>query len=197
MSETEAKTYFRQIADTIIYVHKKGVAHRDLKPENILIDSYGRLKLSDFGLSRFVGTDGLARTPCGSACYAAPEIIRSGVDMSIAGFYSCYDGRKSDAWSCGVILYAMLTGYLPWTRYRNQVSLFQQILDGDFVIPDHVPVQAAFLIRMLMEVIPENRFSLTDALASEWMKSTVPMLSPIGNNINKFNTSFSVNISFF
>lgn len=195
LSETEAKSYFRQIADTLIYVHKQGVAHRDLKPENILIDSYGRLKLSDFGLSRFVGTDGLARTPCGSPCYAAPEIIRSGVDMSIAGSYSCYDGRKSDAWSCGVILYAMLTGFLPWTRYRNQASLFQQILDGDFVIPEYVPVQAAFLIRMLMEVIPEQRFSVQDALASEWMKSTVPMLSTMSNNLNKNITVNSASTS--
>ncbi|KAK8857852.1 hypothetical protein M9Y10_012947 [Tritrichomonas musculus] len=192
LSEPEAKNYFRQIVDTLLYVHKQGVAHRDLKPENILIDSYGRLKLSDFGLSRFVGKDGLARTPCGSPCYAAPEVIRSGVDMSLAGSYSCYDGRKSDAWSCGVILYAMLTGYLPWTRFRNQASLFQQILDGDFVIPNHVSVQAAYLIRMLMDVIPEQRFSLNDVLASDWMKSTVPMLSPI-NKSNDEKKPFVIN----
>ena len=120
LSEEEAKPFVRQILETLDYIHKQGISHRDMKPENLLMDQTGRVKFSDFGLSRFIPSNGLVDTPCGSPCYASPECISG----------RPYNGKTTDVWSFGVILYAMLTGQLPWTK-RNQQQLFAQIKRGE------------------------------------------------------------------
>ena len=121
LKEHDAAVFFKQILIALKYIHSLNVAHRDLKPENILLDQFGRIKISDFGLSKLLDNngDGFTKTPCGSPCYASPECISG----------RPYDGRKSDIWSCGVILYAITTGQLPWTK-RNQAQLFNQIRKG-------------------------------------------------------------------
>lgn len=159
LSETEARYYVRQILEALKFVHAQSIVHRDIKPENLLLDVDGHVKLSDFGLSRFVDACGLADTPCGSVCYAAPECARGGV----------YDGRKSDTWSLGVVLYAMLTGVLPWTL-RNQAQLFEQIQRADFEIPGHISVMPRDLLRRLMEPDPSARLSADEALEHPWVK---------------------------
>jgi serine/threonine protein kinase len=141
-------------------VHNLGICHRDIKPENILIDENRHAKISDFGLSRFVSSNGLAKTPCGSPCYASPECIRGGA----------YDGRKSDMWSCGVLTYAMLTGQLPWTK-RNQKQLFEQISRADFNIPSYLSKPAKDFIRALIYPNPELRLDVNQALKHEWIVS--------------------------
>ena len=88
----------------VFYIHRLGVCHRDLKPENLLIDYNGQLKMVDFGLSNLYEPGQTLKTACGSPCYAAPEMI--------AG--NRYHGLQSDIWSIGVVLYAMLCGYLPY-----------------------------------------------------------------------------------
>ena len=123
LSEDRAQIFMKQLMESIAFIHRLGICHRDLKPENLLLDQYGCIKVSDFGLSRFLDPEGLSHTPCGSPCYASPECLSG----------RPFDGRKSDVWSCGVILYAMVTGQLPWTK-RNQPQLFQQIRSGDFRI---------------------------------------------------------------
>lgn len=101
--------------------------HRDLKPENLLLDHEKNIKLVDFGLSNTFKPDQLLKTACGSPCYAAPEMI-AGND---------YHGSKVDVWSCGVILYAMMCGYLPFED-PDTASLYKKILKGDFVLPQFV-----------------------------------------------------------
>ncbi|KAH0786329.1 CAMK family protein kinase [Histomonas meleagridis] len=160
LSELESKYFLRQILETLQYVHSLGFVHRDIKPENLLIDANGFIKISDFGLSKFVGTQGIASTPCGSLCYAAPECIQ-GIG---------YDGRKSDVWSVGVVLYAMLTGQLPWTK-RNQHQLIDQIIHADFSIPSYVSSQASDLIEKMLEPDPEKRITVEDALAHPLVRS--------------------------
>lgn len=88
----------------IKYIHELGICHRDLKPENLLVDYDKSLKIVDFGLSNLYEKGKTLKTACGSPCYAAPEMI--------AG--NQYDGLMSDLWSCGVVLYAMLCGFLPY-----------------------------------------------------------------------------------
>ncbi len=94
----------QQIVSGVEYIHKNGIVHRDLKPENLLLDHNKNIKIVDFGLSNQYKSGEKLKTACGSPCYAAPEMI--------AG--KRYECLNADIWSCGIILYAMLCGYLPF-----------------------------------------------------------------------------------
>lgn len=160
LREEEAKSFIYQIFDTVDYVHKLNVAHRDLKPENILINQLGHLKISDFGLSNFVNLKtSLVNTPCGSPCYASPECLSG----------KPYNGKTNDIWSCGVILYTMVTGQLPWTK-RNQNELFKQIKRGEYKVPDYISDSCKDLINSLMRVDITKRLTLEQAMHHDWFK---------------------------
>lgn len=104
VKERHACRFFQQIIDGVEYLYQLGIVHRDLKPENLLLDFHKRIKIVDFGLSNTYKEKQLLQTACGSPCYAAPEMI--------AG--KRYKGVNVDVWSCGVILFAMICGYLPF-----------------------------------------------------------------------------------
>ena len=105
LSEDVSWEYFQQILSAIEYMHVVGVAHRDLKPENLLLDERNKVKVVDFGLSNtFSFPDEKLKTACGSPCYASPEMIEN----------KWYSPIKSDIWSAGIILFAMLCGHLPF-----------------------------------------------------------------------------------
>ncbi|KAK8896263.1 hypothetical protein M9Y10_014160 [Tritrichomonas musculus] len=165
LEENEAQLFTKQILETLRYVHMLGICHRDLKPENILLDENGYIKISDFGLSRFVNKNGIVETPCGSPCYASPECISG----------HPYDGRKSDIWSAGVITYAMVTGQLPWTK-RNQQQLFEQIKKGDYIIPSFLSEDCSSFLRGMMNVDPSRRLTIDQALNHVWLISTRSMI---------------------
>lgn len=139
-----------QILAGVEYLHKLSIVHRDLKPENLLIDFNRRIKLVDFGLSNTYkksnfsnNEDELLKTACGSPCYAAPEMI--------AG--KKYEGLNVDVWSCGVILFAMVCGYLPFED-PNTSALYKKILAGDYVIPKFVSSEARELIKGVLTTDP-------------------------------------------
>ena len=161
LTEAQAKPFVRQILEALQYLHSMDVSHRDMKPENILLDQFVRIKISDFGLSKFFNPNNncLVNTPCGSPCYASPECISG----------HAYNGKTTDVWSFGVIMYAMLTGQLPWTK-RNQSQLFQQIKRGEYSIPSYVSPEAKNMIRNLMCVNIENRYTIEQALNDPWLK---------------------------
>ncbi|RRT48360.1 hypothetical protein B296_00046276 [Ensete ventricosum] len=118
LKEDEARKYFQQLIDAVDYCHSRGVFHRDLKPENLLLDSNGVLKISDFGLSALPQQeDGLLYTTCGTPNYVAPEVVKD----------KGYDGAKSDIWSCGVILFVLMAGYLPFED-SNLMSLYKKVI---------------------------------------------------------------------
>ncbi|KAJ9675765.1 hypothetical protein PVL29_024613 [Vitis rotundifolia] len=124
LKEDEAKRYFQQLINAVDYCHSRGVYHRDLKPKNLLLDSYGVLKISDFGLSALsqqVREDGLLHTACGTPNYVAPEVLNN----------KGYDGASADIWSCGVILFVLLAGYLPFDEV-NLMALYKKIYKADF-----------------------------------------------------------------
>jgi serine/threonine protein kinase len=158
LTETEAKMIFKQLIDALTYIHARGLAHRDLKPENILIDDHDKIKLIDFGLSNFQAEDGLFGTRVGSTCYAAPECF--GHDR--------YDGFKCDAWSCGVVLYTMLTGQLPWVCHNDQ-KMIDQIRKGDYFIPATVSDQARDLLEKILRLDPQERFYTEQILSHPWL----------------------------
>jgi BR serine/threonine kinase len=139
--------FFRQIVLAVEYLHNLGIVHRDLKPENILLDGSNQVKLADFGFARYVGA-GLSNTSCGSPHYAAPEVVRG----------MAYDGRASDVWSLGVILFAMLAGYLPFDD-ESLRNLVNKIKRGTFQMPSFAP-DVQDLIRKMLTVEPKQRIHI-------------------------------------
>jgi serine/threonine protein kinase len=156
--EPKSRVYVKQLVDTLVYLHRNQISHRDLKPENLLIDKFGRMKLSDFGLAAFLPRDNLVSTPCGSPSYASPECLSG----------EAYDGHTTDAWSVGVIVFAMVTGTLPWTE-QNPKKLFKQIRTGEYTIPDNVSAPCAAFIRGLLTVDIRQRMTLEQALGHAWL----------------------------
>ncbi|KAG1364105.1 CBL-interacting serine/threonine-protein kinase 21 [Cocos nucifera] len=115
IDEREARKYFQQLIDAVDYCHGRGVYHRDLKPENLLLDNKGNLKVSDFGLCVLRKPGDLLSTACGSPSYVAPEVI----------VHKHYEGAAVDIWSCGVILFELLAGYLPFED-RSLMNLYRK-----------------------------------------------------------------------
>jgi serine/threonine protein kinase len=183
LAEDEAKSLLLQLLDALGYVHSMDVVHRDLKPENILFDQYGHIKISDFGLARFCPPDALCHTPCGSPCYASPELLSG----------RPYDARLNDIWSVGVILFAMVSGELPWTK-RNQSELFAQIRRGEYEVPSYVSRQCADLIRRLLTVDVVSRISLPEAIEHPWLDGVALQQTPMGAlrriSLRKFEQCF-------
>ena len=135
-------------------MHENNIAHRDLKPENVLLGENGEAKLSDFGLSVALREfEDFTSTSCGSPCYASPEIL--------AG--DPYNTFVSDIWSAGVVLYAMVSGQLPWTK-RNKAQLYYQIRKGRYQIPSFISNECSDLINSMLKVSPNKRISLEKAL---------------------------------
>ncbi|TVU21325.1 hypothetical protein EJB05_30953 [Eragrostis curvula] len=162
LPEQEGRKLFQQLIDGISYCHDKGVYHRDLKPENVLVDRKGNIKISDFGLSalpQHLGNDGLLHTTCGSPNYIAPEVLQN----------RGYDGSLSDIWSCGVILFVMLVGSLPFDD-RNLVVLYQKIFKGDCQIPRWLSPSAQDLLRKILEPNPMKRINISGIKEHEWFQ---------------------------
>ncbi|KAL2557573.1 CBL-interacting serine/threonine-protein kinase 11 [Forsythia ovata] len=125
-SEDLSRKYFQQLISAIGYCHSRGVFHRDLKPENLLLDENWELKVTDFGLSALtdqIRPDGLLHTLCGTPAYVAPEILAK----------KGYDGAKIDVWSCGVILYVLSAGYLPFND-PNLMGMYRKIYKGEYPV---------------------------------------------------------------
>eukprot|EP00172_Hildenbrandia_rubra_P001046 Plantae.Rhodophyta-Hildenbrandia_rubra.ctg16273.p2 GENE.Plantae.Rhodophyta-Hildenbrandia_rubra.ctg16273~~Plantae.Rhodophyta-Hildenbrandia_rubra.ctg16273.p2 ORF type:complete len:441 (-),score=93.45 Plantae.Rhodophyta-Hildenbrandia_rubra.ctg16273:1980-3302(-) len=163
LDERLARKYFQQLVDGIDYCHRRGVCHRDLKPENLLVDEKGTLKITDFGVSSMKGgTSGgsdLLYTACGTPYYCAPEIIN--------GAEEGYSGAKIDAWSCGIILYLLLTGSLPFQN-EDMTQLYEQINRCKVDYPSWMPADARDLIANLLTKAPERRYSLEDVKRHPW-----------------------------
>ena len=147
LQEDIALKFFRQIIYGLEYLHSLGICHRDLKPENILLDDQYNIKIADFGFAKFVKSS-IAETSCGSPHYAAPEVIRG----------EPYDGCAADVWSCGVILYALLAGYLPFDDQSIR-TLLAKVKKGAFSMPQF-PEPIKDLINRMLTLDPKQRITL-------------------------------------
>uniref|UniRef100_M1A013 non-specific serine/threonine protein kinase n=1 Tax=Solanum tuberosum TaxID=4113 RepID=M1A013_SOLTU len=170
LSETQGRKLFQQLIDGVSYCHDKGVFHRDLKLENVLIDGGRNIKISDFGLSalpQHLRDDGLLHTTCGSPNYVAPEVLSN----------RGYNGATSDTWSCGVILYVILTGFLPFDD-RNLAVLYQKIFKGDAPIPKWLSQGAKNLIKRILDPNPQTRITMAEIKEDEWFKQNYTPTNP-------------------
>lgn len=172
--EKEAARFLQQILSGVEYLHKLNVCHRDLKPENLLMDDYNNIKIVDFGLSNTYKSGETLQTACGSPCYAAPEMV--------AG--KKYDGLPADIWSCGVILYAMVCGYLPFEDPKTNL-LYKKILNAEYTIPDFVSPDCADLITKILNTDPNSRFTLQDIKSHTWFKQIKQLKEYTGIIVNK------------
>ncbi|KAJ3102992.1 hypothetical protein HDU97_010430 [Phlyctochytrium planicorne] len=132
VDEDKARIFFRQMVSAIQYCHAHCIAHRDLKPENILLDAKGNIKLIDFGLANVMRPDESLETFCGSASYAAPEMLSR----------KPYKGNEADIWSLGVILYVMLSGQPPFDD-RQVSKMYASIMMGRYSFPESFPEERA------------------------------------------------------
>lgn len=167
LTELETKEILYQVLQALHYLHLKGVVHRDLKLENILIDAQPgiippRVTLVDFGLARLVRTGVPLTTRCGSEEYAAPEVIIG----------NPYDGRLSDVWSFGVIMYACLTGSLPFNPNPQRPRfLAERIVAVSYRGPEDITSStAAQVIRALLVKEPTNRLCVSELLRHPWFR---------------------------
>lgn len=161
-SEDLSRKYFQQLISAVGYCHSRGVFHRDLKPENLLLDENGNLKVSDFGLSAVkdqIRTDGLLHTLCGTPAYVAPEILSK----------KGYDGAKVDVWSCGVILFVLTAGYLPFND-PNLMSMYKKIYKGEFRCPKWMSSDLRRLLSRLLDTNPETRITVDQIIHDPWFK---------------------------
>lgn len=163
LSESEARHFFQQIVAAIDYCHHHGVVHRDLKPENLLLDYNRNIKVADFGLSNSTTDGNFLKTSCGSPNYAAPEVISG----------SPYAGPEVDVWSCGVILYALLCGSLPFDD-ENIGNLFRKIKSGVYNLPTHLTDMARHLIASTLMVDPGKRISVFGIRNHPWFQLALP-----------------------
>ena len=151
LNPAEASLFFYQLINGVEYIHKKGFAHRDLKPENLLLTKEKILKIIDFGLCHDFDGENYLTTKCGSPSYAAPEILKG---------YP-YDGFKTDIWCCGIILYAMLCGYLPFDGDNNQ-EIFQSIVECKPEFPDFLEDDSINLLIWILNSEPGERISIEE-----------------------------------
>ncbi|KAJ5774704.1 hypothetical protein N7457_009600 [Penicillium paradoxum] len=209
LKDNSARRLFAQLISGVGYLHKKGIVHRDLKLENLLLDRNRNIIITDFGFANTfdpvdpldeeieynltnkeyvkrkkldkIGSNGLRRgdlmqTSCGSPCYAAPELVVSD---------SLYTGRKVDVWSCGVILYAMLAGYLPFDDDPanpdgdNINLLYKYIVTTPLTFPEYVTPHARDLLRRILVPDPRKRADLFEVARHSWLSEFSNIVSHI------------------
>ncbi|KAJ4439911.1 hypothetical protein ANN_08041 [Periplaneta americana] len=169
LNENEAKLLFYQIIKAVKYLHDNKITHRDLKPENILLATERRetlVKVSDFGLSKFVNSQSILKTYCGTPLYVAPEVL----ETKGMGSYT----NKVDIWSLGVILYICLGGYPPFSADYVTLPLNEQIMRGAYSFPSKywqgITPDAIDLIKKMLRVNPRKRIAIDEVLCHSWLQ---------------------------
>lgn len=163
LSEAEARRFFQQIISGVEYCHKHMIAHRDLKPENLLLDEHSNVKIADFGLSNCMRDGCFLKTSCGSPNYAAPEVISG----------KLYAGPEVDIWSCGVIVYALLCGTLPFDD-ESIPYLFRKIKGGIYILPSYLSDTSKDIISKMLVTDPLKRINICEIRRHPWFLQDLP-----------------------
>jgi len=183
LTEIESCKFFQDIINGLEYLHKQNIAHRDLKPENLLLDFNKNIKITDFGLSTVYSCDNLLKTPCGTPSYAPPEMLKG----------QHYYGLLSDIWSAGIILYAMLVGYLPFSESSKDDVVCEKIVEGSFEIPSNLSAMAVDLLKNILKVDPNERFDLEHIKQHPWFNLLrTNLCQGIIHNYNKVPIDYKI-----
>jgi 5'-AMP-activated protein kinase, catalytic alpha subunit len=174
LKESAASQFYYQILNATEYIHQNNIVHRDLKPENLLLGENNSIKLADFGLSNFYEPQKMLNTPCGSPCYAAPEMV--------AG--KSYSGLSVDIWSSGIVLYAMVCGFLPFED-PNTANLYKKIIKGEYEEPPWLSTECKDLLKHILDTNPSTRYSINQIRNHTWMRNIVAAPCPKDSIDNK------------
>ena len=176
VNEYESCHFYQQIISGIEYLGKINIVHRDIKPENLLVDKNKKIKIVDFGLSNIYKNNELLTTACGSPFYAAPEMIKG----------EKYNGTKVDIWSSGIVLYAMLCGFLPFEDPDNE-KLYLKIIEGNFDYPPFLSKEVIDLISHILNVNPNKRYDINEIKKHFWFNKINPKINMTeGLILNKY-----------
>ncbi|XP_021717965.1 CBL-interacting serine/threonine-protein kinase 11-like [Chenopodium quinoa] len=174
LAEDLSRHYFQQLISAVKHCHSRGVYHRDIKPENLLLDDKWSLKLSDFGLSAIIDDPTqpgpMLTEPCGTVEYAAPEVI-------MAGRGGGYDGAKADVWSCGVVLYVLSAGFLPFDGEGDLEEMVEKMKRGEFRLLKKMSTGLKWLLLRLLDPNPETRISIDEIIQDKWFRQGYEELS--------------------
>ena len=166
LNENESCYYFQQIISGIEYLEKLKIVHRDIKLENIIIEDNKNIKILDFGLSNFYQKNNILYSSCGSLCYASPEMVEG----------KKYSGSCVDIWPSGIVLFAMLCGYLPFTD-SNEQKLFKKIVEGKLYFPHYLSEQAKDLLNKVLTKDPLKRITINKIKKHPWFNLNNPKIT--------------------
>ena len=175
LSEDESLKYFQQLINALYYLHSQNITHRDIKIDNLLLDKNLDLKLIDFGLSTKYRDDRLLNQPCGTVVYAAPEVL------------DCreYHGMLADVWSSGIVLFGMLSGFLPFGDPDDEVNK-RLVLKGKIEIPKFFSREVTDLLKHMLDINPLTRYTLEEIMTHPWFnKNKFKLIPGIIIGINK------------
>ena len=160
LSEKESLKFFQQLINTLLYLHSQNIAHRDIKIDNMLLDKEKNLKLVDFGLSTKYSDDELLNQPCGTVVYAAPEVL-DGKE---------YHGMLADVWSSGIVLFGMISGFLPFCDNDDEINK-KNVLKGKIDIPSFFPPLVKDLLKHMLDINPMTRYTLQEIREHPWFNN--------------------------
>jgi len=188
LSEEESAKFFIQLLDGVQYLHSRHIVHRDLKLENLLLDQKGDIVITDFGFANnsLKNPSGLLSTSCGSPCYAAPELVIN----------DNYVGEAADIWSCGIILYAMLCGYLPFDDDPNNPDgenldlLYKYILESQLTFPEYVSEEAQELVCGMLIPDPEKRWPMEKVMNHRWLRNSIYYKEKMNEAMQSMNIDY-------
>ena len=181
LTESEALPIFHQLIDALVYLHNMNIVHRDIKPEHILFDNSGNVKLTDFGYSCYYNSKtNILNEDVGTPSYACPEMHK--------GMW--YKPEQADVWSCGVVLYVMVCGYLPFSEEDEEENV-RYIEKGDYELPSYLSPQLVDLIKHMMDPDPKTRYYLVDVVNHAWFNSS-PSIQTLLGGINYFEMKYPI-----
>jgi len=175
-NEAQARYFFQHLVSGVEYLHAMRVVHRDLKLENLLVDLSGsspQLKICDFGYSKSE-VDSHPKTRIGTPAYISPEVYQGARP---------YDGKASDVWACGVVLYVMLAGSYPFQdpdHPNSNHATMWRVLDVQYTLPENLSGDGRDLLQRVFVKEPERRVTVAGIRTHAWFLKDLSACVPLG-----------------